>query len=194
MTNKDTSIRVAFQTAQSSLGKAIKNAKNPFLGNNYADLESIQQAVYPSFHANGFMFMHKANADEHGEYVETLLIHVPSGEQYETRVYMHKIGDMQSVGSAITYARRYGIMMLTGIPVGDDDGNAAVGLSAMQIKLTKQAKGLEKFLSMPQEYETLKARASDADRIILKLKDFDEKLSIRLDTLWAKAEQEAEIK
>ena len=35
--------------------------------------------------------------------------------------------NMQQLGSAITYARRYGLLMLAGIaPADDDDGNAAV--------------------------------------------------------------------
>jgi len=34
---------------------------------------------------------------------------------------------MQGLGSAITYARRYGIMSLLNLPADDDDGNGASG-------------------------------------------------------------------
>ena len=34
--------------------------------------------------------------------------------------------DMQGYGSAVTYARRYGLMCMAGIAPEDDDGNAAV--------------------------------------------------------------------
>jgi hypothetical protein len=33
--------------------------------------------------------------------------------------------DMQGLGSALTYARRYGLMAMAGISADDDDGNAA---------------------------------------------------------------------
>jgi hypothetical protein len=33
--------------------------------------------------------------------------------------------DMQGYGSAVTYARRYGLMAMAGIAPDDDDGNAA---------------------------------------------------------------------
>ena len=33
--------------------------------------------------------------------------------------------DMQGLGSAITYARRYGIMSILNLPTEDDDGNEA---------------------------------------------------------------------
>jgi hypothetical protein len=36
--------------------------------------------------------------------------------------------DMQGLGSALTYSRRYGLMAMVGIAPEDDDGNAAIRL------------------------------------------------------------------
>lgn len=125
---------VAFAAAQASMGAAIKSAKNPFFKNNYADLTDIQEAVYPAFHAQGFMITQKCGADDFGKFVDTVAIH-SSGDEFHSCVYLeYKAGDMQSLGSAITYARRYGLMALSGIPTQDDDDNAAAGRQQQQKK------------------------------------------------------------
>jgi hypothetical protein len=40
--------------------------------------------------------------------------------------------DMQGYGSAVTYARRYGLMCMAGIAPEDDDGNAAAAAAPRQ--------------------------------------------------------------
>ena len=117
----------AFAVAQAQMGSAFKNAKNPFLKNKYADLTAIQNAVYPAFHANGFAIMQSPGKDEFGPFVETIFAHV-YGDKYSGKVYLeYKANDMQSLGGAITYARRYGLASISGVPIEDDDGNAATG-------------------------------------------------------------------
>jgi hypothetical protein len=117
----------AFALSQAQMGAAIKNSKNPFLKNTYADLTAIQNAVYPAFHSNGFAIVQTPSKDALGSYVETSFIH-NSGEVFSGRVYLeYKANDMQSLGGAITYARRYGLAAISGVPVEDDDGNAATG-------------------------------------------------------------------
>ena len=55
----------------------------------------------------------------------TSLIHV-SGEKFQSVVYLVlDRQNMQGLGSAITYARRYGLLGLVGLAPEDDDGNAA---------------------------------------------------------------------
>lgn len=116
---------VAFAKAQSEMGKAIKATKNDHFKSKYADLSAVQEACFPALHANGFAVMQPNGVDEHGEYVETIFLH-ESGERFANKIYL-KVGkpDMQGYGSAITYARRYGLMGLAGIAPEDDDGNAA---------------------------------------------------------------------
>ena len=124
----------AFIAAQATMGGAIKSAKNPFFKNTYADLSAIQEAVYPAFHAQGFALTHICGADQLGKFVTAVAMH-SSGATFESKVYIeHKIGDMQSLGSAITYGRRYSLMALTGIPTLDDDGNGAVARSQRPVE------------------------------------------------------------
>lgn len=115
----------AFIKAQGEMGAAIKNASNPHLKSKYADLGSVMEAAMPALHANGFAVMQPSGGDERGLYVDTILLH-ESGETFTSRVYL-VMGkqDMQALGSAQTYARRYGLMGMAGVVPEDDDGEAA---------------------------------------------------------------------
>lgn len=124
-------IAAALAAAQLVMGKAEKSAENPGFkrdGKNlrYADLASVMDACMASLNRNGIAVIQPAGEDETGRYVETRLIH-EGGEVLSCRVPLI-IGknDMQGYGSAVTYARRYGLMCMAGIAPDDDDGNAAV--------------------------------------------------------------------
>jgi hypothetical protein len=114
----------ALVKAQTEMGAVIKNAANPHLKSKYADLGSVLDACAAALHSNGFAIVQPCGKDDQGQFVETILAH-ESGEQLASRVYL-VIGknDMQGVGSAITYARRYGLLGMTGLAPEDDDGEA----------------------------------------------------------------------
>lgn len=112
----------ALVSAQKAMGAVLKNATNPHLKAKYADLGAVLDACQPALHGNGFAIMQPCGKDDHGAYVETVLAH-ESGETFRSRVYL-VVGkqDMQGVGSAITYARRYGLLGMAGLAPEDDDG------------------------------------------------------------------------
>lgn len=114
----------ALVKAQKEMGSVIKNASNPHLKSKYADLGSVLDACQTALHSNGFAIVQPCGKDDHGAYVETVLAH-ESGESFASRVYL-VVGkqDMQGVGSAITYARRYGLLGMAGLAPEDDDGEA----------------------------------------------------------------------
>lgn len=114
----------ALVKAQKAMGAVLKNASNPHLKSKYADLGSVLDACQSALHDNGFAIMQPCGKDQEGAYVETVLAH-ESGESFASRVYL-VIGkqDMQGVGSAITYARRYGLLGMAGLAPEDDDGEA----------------------------------------------------------------------
>lgn len=118
-------IAAALAKAQSAMGKALKDSTNPAFKSKYADLSSVMDACVPALNANGFAVIQPTVDDEHGRYVETILLH-DSGDQLKCRVpLIIQKNDMQGYGSAVTYARRYGLMCMAGIAPEDDDGNAA---------------------------------------------------------------------
>jgi len=119
-------IATALAAAQINMGKALKQANNPHFRSKYADLGSVMDACLPALNERGIAVIQPTGEDEHGRFIETLLIHGESGETLSCRVPLI-IGknDMQGYGSAVTYARRYGLMAMAGIAPEDNDGNAA---------------------------------------------------------------------
>lgn len=129
----------ALAAAQAQMGKAIKDANNPAFRSKYADLASVMDACLPALNANGVAVYQPTIDDETGRFVETILAH-ESGETIKCRVpLIVQKNDMQGYGSAVTYARRYGLMCMAGIAPEDDDGNAAA--KAAPQEAPRQAKG-----------------------------------------------------
>lgn len=123
----------ALLAAQKSMGDAVKNSKNPFFKSSYADLNSIREAVIPALNANGITLLQPTHAGsiETGPYVETVLLH-DSGEYLSstTPITCAKQHDPQALGSAISYARRYGLQSLLSVGAVDDDGESAMQRSS----------------------------------------------------------------
>lgn len=194
MTNKEPIRSLsAFALAQAQMGSAFKNAKNPFLKNKYADLTAIQNAVYPAFHANGFVIMQSPGKDEFGPFVETIFAHI-SGDRYSGRIYLeYKAGDMQSLGGAITYARRYGLASLSGVPVEDDDGNSATGRDKLNPPQKAPAKAtatpvqrgvrLMRFIEKA-DFDGMEKIKTEAQQLIEEVREVDQEFAARIEISW----------
>ena len=118
-------VYAALAAAQAEMGKALKDSSNPAFKSKYADLASVMDACMPALGKHGIAVFQPTFDDETGRYVKTVFAHV-SGEMIECRVpLIVNKNDMQGYGSAVTYARRYGLMGMAGIAPEDDDGNAA---------------------------------------------------------------------
>lgn len=113
-----------FLAAQTAIKGALKDSQNSHLKNKYACLESVIEAVKPALAANGFAFSQGVSDD--CTRMITTIIHT-SGHVIACSVpLIIAKQDMQAVGSAITYARRYGLAAALGVPQIDDDGEAAM--------------------------------------------------------------------
>ncbi len=121
----------AFCKAQASMESAKKDAANPFFKSVYADLPAVSDAVKEPLNSNGISYLQSTRNDPQGVSVITLLLHT-SGEWVETECWLPvSKQDAQGYGSAITYARRYGLAAAAGVVAeADDDGNAATGKTA----------------------------------------------------------------
>lgn len=117
----------AFTIAQDQMTGAEKGASNPFFKSSYADLNSVINAVKAPLNRNGLSFIQHPVSTERSIGVCTRIMHV-SGEWIEQEFYLPLTkADPQAAASLITYARRYGLQSICGIPAVDDDGNAASG-------------------------------------------------------------------
>lgn len=135
------SILNALHTAKSLFAKAEKSKQNSHLKNKYATLEDVLAAVEPGLDECGLVMFQSVIDDESTNRlkVETKLFHAESGEwvSFLMIVPISK-NDAQGYGSALTYARRYGITAALGLSQADDDGNlAAKGVKDFKRDLDK---------------------------------------------------------
>ena len=141
--------------AQQEMGPLLKDENNPHFKSKYASLKSVYETVLPVMNKHGFALYSKSGTDEIGPFVRTVLAHT-SGEGIDTVHYLVlDKNNMQGVGSAITYARRYGAMELCGVAPEDDDGNSSSEKDNLTVP-TKKAKKLSDpwTLNIPGKNET----------------------------------------
>jgi hypothetical protein len=113
--------------AQSEIEGAIKDSANPFFKSKYADLASVWEACRKALTKNGIAVVQSPSADGAKVSVTTLLCH-ESGEWVSgVLTATAKDDSPQSLGSCVTYLRRYGLAALAGVAPEDDDGEAAQG-------------------------------------------------------------------
>lgn len=91
----------------------------------YADLAQITRQLMPILGDLGLSFLAKPTTVDSRFVLAYKLLHV-SGESEDGEYPLPVSGTPQSIGAAITYARRYCLCAVTGIaPEDDDDGAAA---------------------------------------------------------------------
>jgi ERF superfamily protein len=130
----------ALAAAQLDFKPTVKDTINPYYNSKYADLASVINATQTALAKQSLVVIQTPVVDLQGQRagVKTMLVH-GSGQSITTDLVLpatmkSKDGsvrfDAQSVGSAITYARRYTYQAIIGVAAeADDDGNAASGLN-----------------------------------------------------------------
>ncbi len=119
-------LATALAKAQGEMRNAGKNADNPYFKSKYADLSEILKAAKEPLAKYGLAIMQLYDGMSGKDIsVTTMLMH--SSGQYiaNTGNYPVTKQDIQGVGSAITYARRYSLAAMLGLAQEDDDGNTA---------------------------------------------------------------------
>lgn len=118
-------LAAALCKAQAQIEGATKGKVNPAFRSKYADLASVWDACREALTTHGLSVAQFGRTTEAGAVLVTRLLHV-SGEFLEGEVpLLNSKGDMQGLGSALTYARRYGLAAMVGVSPEDDDANAA---------------------------------------------------------------------
>jgi hypothetical protein len=129
-----TKFGAALVTAQGMMTGAKRDAKNPHFKSTYATLETVIDTAKPALQEVGIAFMQAPGQLIDGALeVTTMLMHAESGQWMRSTLHVPLAKrDPQGVGSAITYACRYSLMAMLGLPPTDDDGHAAVNSTAPQ--------------------------------------------------------------
>ena len=103
------------------MGKVIKNATNPHLKRNYADINSIIDTVEPILLDHGLLLIQPIIDDK----VYTIIVDIETGDKLESYLTLPPITDAQKLGGACTYFRRYTLVNLLSLQAVDDDGHEA---------------------------------------------------------------------
>lgn len=179
---KETSLASAMALAFAEIEAATKSANNPHFKSKYADLGAVIDAIKPPLIKHGLYFTQHCHPAEDGVSVETVLTHSGGEEKSLGILYLPaNKRDAQGFGSALTYARRYGLMTAFGVPAEDDDGNAAVASTRSSGPANDRnghARGTGKDAPFPQgpckNVTELKTKAREAWREIEGCGDDDE--------------------
>lgn len=133
-----------------------KDGTNPHYKKPYATLPNVLKSVLPVLQKHGILFTSHEITIDNQQYIKLQLIHAESSEKIESHVKLINATDMQKLGSAYTYAIRYGILSLLGIaPDMDDDGNAAsdppkAQTNQVTMKQVKELYNLKKNSLLPE--------------------------------------------
>lgn len=120
----------ALAKMQGAITFAEKSRVNPHFKTAYATLGDVWDAIRKPLTDNGLSIVQATRVDGQSVILTTALLH--SSGQWVMSEYpvMPVRPDPQGWGSALSYARRYSLMALTGVCPEDDDGNAASSGSA----------------------------------------------------------------
>ena len=138
---KITNLAKAMLEVQKVVRPACKDKINSFTQSRYATLNSVMEACSEALiNAGIWVTQYPVPVDGNGTQLGlvTKLVHAESGEWQKSLLVMPlSKTDPQGYGSALTYARRYGLSALVGIVTEDDDANSAckVGLDFQKPKI-----------------------------------------------------------
>lgn len=138
----------ALSKFQGEIKPALKGKQG--YGYKYADIAAVLEAAQEPLARHGLCVTHLTQVRTHGENnehqymtLQTILGH-ESGAHLMSDYLLEPVKkDPQGYGSAVTYARRYSFMAVTGLPVADDDGAYASGKPAPKAPAGKDVKDVK---------------------------------------------------
>ena len=125
-TKVEASLASAMAAAFAEIDAALKSANNPHFKSKYADITAVIESIKPALINHNLFFTQHPEPSDRGVTIETWLHHASGDSLSLGKLFVPaNKQDAQGFGSALTYARRYALVTAFGVPVEDDDGNAA---------------------------------------------------------------------
>jgi hypothetical protein len=131
---------------------AKKDGKNPHFRSNYSTLESVITAVnqgnqFGLFFTQEIDYVYVSHRETMSEViVVTTVRHINDTNKYVSKLPIilsqANMENPQKIGSAITYAKRYTLQSVYGLPSEDDDGNKA-SEPTIKVSNSKKSEGVE---------------------------------------------------
>lgn len=132
--------------AQGELEIATHNSQNPYFRSNYSDLNAVVSASRPYLAKNGLSVIQRVMTKEGKMYLYTRLCHA-SGQWMESVCPINPPKqDIQTLGSYITYLKRYNFASCVGVVAAgeDDDGERAMSSSRAKEQIQTIRKTISK--------------------------------------------------
>lgn len=118
-------LATALAVAQGSIQPAIRDRTNPAFKSSYADLASTWDACRVALSSNGLaVSQHPGRLEDGSVTVTTMLLHRSGQHITSICSALPRDASPASVGSVVTYLRRYGLAAAVGVSPEDDDGQA----------------------------------------------------------------------
>lgn len=115
----------ALAAAQGEMDNAVKDGNNPHFGSRFATLASVREVVQQPLSKHGLALTQHPSAKGGVVTLRTMLMHEGGGWIASEATASAKDAGPQSIGSAISYLRRYSLAALCGIAQEDDDAESA---------------------------------------------------------------------
>lgn len=155
--------------------KELKKDKEGY-NYKYADLTQVIEMARPVLKKHGFAILHPPNDYQMDHYIETILVH-ESGQWIGSSIKLElSKEDMQGLGSAQTYARRYGTLSMLFISADDDDDAESISLATPKQMAMIKGKAFSAGIKNPVQFEEMvqsaigkpsnKILKSDVDEIV----------------------------
>jgi hypothetical protein len=126
-------LATALSKAQSEFKTVPQSGNNPFHKSTYSTLKDCWDTARPVLAKHGLSVIQFPDVLHDNNFVLRTVVMHESGESIEgVQPVLASKPDAQSMGSALTYARRYGLCAALGLVSGDedDDGNAATAVKS----------------------------------------------------------------
>ncbi len=113
---------------QQELVPALKDGVNDYTQSSYATLKSVMEVCKSILLSHGiWLTQYPVPVNSGNLGLVTKIVHAASGQWQSSLIEMPLAkSDPQGYGSAITYARKYGLSAMIGIITEDDDGEGAM--------------------------------------------------------------------
>jgi hypothetical protein len=146
----------AVVAVQGEVGTLSKDAVNPHFQSRFTPLDTIVETVGPLLAKNGLTWMAFPTVVDGHQMLRYRLKHVSGESDEDTMPLLNPKGDMQGLGSALTYARRYALCAVLNLVADvDDDGNAAKAPTPSDLARAKSRMN-DKAKALLEEAEGLK--------------------------------------
>lgn len=145
----------ALAKAQAEIQNASLNASNPYFKTRYTDLAEIVRVSRPALTKHGLSVTQQIISDDSGANTLITTLAHSSGQYVESSVrILPPKSDVQTLGSYISYLRRYSLASLICVVSSDEDDDAETVLADQRALLAK-GPAINAYKPKEQPYEAI---------------------------------------